>query len=74
MRLYDKDRFSVRMILEGLLEGRLADGVDVSDFIDSITDPDTIKRIKYFLGRTVKLVETMGKQLRLLERFVWSAA
>jgi hypothetical protein len=78
MRLYDKDKPFVRMTLESILRGRLPEGVDMSTYIDMIGKTDdelpTMDRIAFFLHKAVSMVETLGKQLRLLERFVWTAA
>jgi hypothetical protein len=77
MRLFEKGKTPmVEMLLRIALEGRLDDGVMVDDFINRIAEDDaasTINRILWFLGKTVSLVEKLGKELRLLKE-VWTAA
>lgn len=70
----------IQTILDEMLNGRLLDGVDKSTFINNIpekadeTDAARQERLGKFLSWRVSLVELLGKQLRLLEKFVWSAA
>ena len=63
-----------------MLAGRLPEGVDKGTFIENIperigeTDIARRERLGNFLAWRVSLVETLGRQLRILEKFVWSAA
>jgi hypothetical protein len=66
----------VEMLLRIALTGRLDDGVGMDDFINKIAEGDpasTLQRILWFLGKPVRLVEQLGKELRLLKE-VWTAA
>ena len=80
VRLYKENDPYVKPLLEDMLEGRLPVGVSVSDFINNIPEKETeknvpdVERLSSFLVWKVNLIEVLGKQLRLLEEFVWSAA
>jgi len=66
-------------LLEEMLQNRL-DETSVPEFIANIPEKENEtpkqrqERLNNFLRWHVSLVELLGKQLRLLEKFVWSAA
>jgi hypothetical protein len=77
MRLFEKEKTPmVEMLLRIALTGRLDDGVGMDDFINKIAEGDpayALQRILWFLSKPVRLVEQLGKELRLLKE-VWTAA
>lgn len=80
MRLYNEGDVNTAMILKTMLKDRLPDGVAVEEFVNNIPEkegedkkPDVV-RLQKFIAWKVNLVEMLGKQLRLLQEFVWSAA
>jgi len=82
MRIYKEGDETTKMLLSEMLKERLGSKVSVDNFIANIpekdiekTDPEArAKRLGMFLDWTVSLVENLGKQLRLLEKFVWCMA
>jgi hypothetical protein len=77
MRLFEKEKTPmVEMLLRIALEGRLDEGVQVDDFINHIAESgqkNVLDSILWFLGKSVSLVEKLGKELKLLKE-VWTAA
>jgi hypothetical protein len=81
MRIYEAGDQVTETLLTEMLEGRL-DEMRVGDFIANLPEKEIEKttpakrvaRLEGFLRCHVSLAELLGKQLRLLEKFVWCAA
>lgn len=80
MRLYNEGNINVETVLKEMLKDRLPDGVDVNEFIRNIPEKESeakspdVNRLMKFLTWRVSLVELLGRELRILREFVWSAA
>ncbi|MDO8536594.1 MAG: hypothetical protein Q7S30_06285 [Candidatus Omnitrophota bacterium] len=67
--------------LDGKIESDTGESVDINDYINRLAQEEGVDagtasisaRIKYFLGKTIKLTNLIAEQLRILKAF-WTAA